>query len=307
MQWPLSCRSALALQPIATKRGRRLAVITWKDDGPEVVFPSKAGPGLLVNFLPDGAQQTMPTGVAEPAGRGVIRKQWERLRCRSRRCLNALAPQLLHPCADRREIVGGAHAGQPLAPQLVDSCADHGKIVGGAGSGHISSDRLCRELGWLGGVNYTFSGMGTRKMASAVVARRIKYQRTGKMCRCTSDRRFLRTGGVGSNDTSSTTPVSITVLSVTPMRAGSRSTRRCADRNPRHPRTARAAGRDPDRTPDFRDAAGRSQAAVILPEEVRGPIGDAVLDQLVEIGLAVKRPALTAPQLPDARAVSFGG
>jgi hypothetical protein len=40
---------------------------------------------------------------------------------------------------------------------------------------------------------------------------------------------------------------------------------------------------------------------------VRGPIGDAVLDQLVEIGLAVKRPALAAPQLPDARAISFGG
>ena len=46
--------------------------------------------------------------------------------------------------------------------------------------------------------------------------------------------------------------------------------------------------------PSFRDASGRSQAAIILPEAVRGPIGDAVLGQLVERGLAVKRPALTA-------------
>jgi hypothetical protein len=30
-------------------------------------------------------------------------------------------------------------------------------------------------------------------------------------------------------------------------------------------------------------------AAVVLPEEVRGPIGDAVLDRLVELGLAVLR------------------
>jgi hypothetical protein len=59
--------------------------------------------------------------------------------------------------------------------------------------------------------------------------------------------------------------------------------------------------------PTFRDAAGRSQAAIILPDEVRGPIGDAVLDHLVELGLAVRRPALTAVQPPDAWAVSFGG
>ena len=41
--------------------------------------------------------------------------------------------------------------------------------------------------------------------------------------------------------------------------------------------------------PTFRDAVGRSRAAIILPEEVRGPIGDAVLDRLVELGLAVRR------------------
>jgi len=46
--------------------------------------------------------------------------------------------------------------------------------------------------------------------------------------------------------------------------------------------------------PSFRNPSGRSQAAIILREEVRGPIGDAVLGQLVERGLAVKRSVLTA-------------
>ena len=41
--------------------------------------------------------------------------------------------------------------------------------------------------------------------------------------------------------------------------------------------------------PTYRDAAGRARAAIILPEEVRGPMGDAVLDRLVELGLAVRR------------------
>src|SRR5271154_1192429 len=45
----------------------------------------------------------------------------------------------------------------------------------------------------------------------------------------------------------------------------------------------------------------------VQPKEVSGPIGDAVLDQLVELGLAVKRLTLTAPQLPDARAISVPG
>jgi hypothetical protein len=83
-------------------------------------------------------------------------------------------------------------------------------------------DFVVNAAGWAA-FNYTVSGMGARKIASAVVARRIKYERTGKMCRCTSDRGFLRMGGGGSNDDiGSTTPVSITVLSVTPMRAGKR-------------------------------------------------------------------------------------
>ena len=39
--------------------------------------------------------------------------------------------------------------------------------------------------------------------------------------------------------------------------------------------------------PTYRDAAGRSRVAMVLPEKLRGPTGDAVLDRLVELGLAV--------------------
>ena len=41
--------------------------------------------------------------------------------------------------------------------------------------------------------------------------------------------------------------------------------------------------------PTLRNAAGLSQPAIILPEEVRGPIGDAVLEALIEHGLAKRR------------------
>jgi len=47
--------------------------------------------------------------------------------------------------------------------------------------------------------------------------------------------------------------------------------------------------------PKFRGLNGEWQAAIILPEEVRGPIGDAVLDELVERGLAKRRFALPMP------------
>jgi stage V sporulation protein G len=43
--------------------------------------------------------------------------------------------------------------------------------------------------------------------------------------------------------------------------------------------------------PKFRDALGIMRPAITLPEEVRGPIGDAVLDVLVERGLASRRVA----------------
>ena len=47
--------------------------------------------------------------------------------------------------------------------------------------------------------------------------------------------------------------------------------------------------------PMFRDATGASRTAITLPEEVRGPLGDIVLDALVERGLAKHRFAVPAP------------
>lgn len=47
--------------------------------------------------------------------------------------------------------------------------------------------------------------------------------------------------------------------------------------------------------PQFRDLNGRWQAAITLPEEVRGPIGDAVLNELIERGLAKRRFAVPIP------------
>jgi len=94
-----------------------------RKDGPagdgrvEVLVPSEDRALPIGGFLPNGAQQTMPTGVAEFTARGVIWEQWERLCYRSCRCLDAFTQQLLDPCADRREIVGGEHARHPLVPQ----------------------------------------------------------------------------------------------------------------------------------------------------------------------------------------------
>ena len=44
--------------------------------------------------------------------------------------------------------------------------------------------------------------------------------------------------------------------------------------------------------PMFRDENGVWRRAVTLPDEICGPIGRAVLDELVEGGLAVRGPAL---------------
>jgi stage V sporulation protein G len=43
--------------------------------------------------------------------------------------------------------------------------------------------------------------------------------------------------------------------------------------------------------PMFRDEDGTWRHAIPLPEEISGPIGRAVLDELVERGLAVRGPA----------------
>jgi len=42
----------------------------------------------------------------------------------------------------------------------------------------------------------------------------------------------------------------------------------------------------------FRDETGVWRRAITLPDEICGPIGRAVLDELVERGLAVRGPAL---------------
>jgi hypothetical protein len=44
--------------------------------------------------------------------------------------------------------------------------------------------------------------------------------------------------------------------------------------------------------PMFRDENGVWRRAITLPDEISGPIGRAVLDELVERGLAVRGPAL---------------
>jgi hypothetical protein len=47
--------------------------------------------------------------------------------------------------------------------------------------------------------------------------------------------------------------------------------------------------------PTFRDAAGQSRAAVILPDEVHVPIGDAVIEALIARGLAKRRFSVPIP------------
>jgi stage V sporulation protein G len=47
--------------------------------------------------------------------------------------------------------------------------------------------------------------------------------------------------------------------------------------------------------PQYRDPNGRWQTAITLPEEVRGPIGDAVLNELIDRGLAKDRFAVPIP------------
>ena len=111
---------------------------------------------------------------------------------------------------------------------------------------------------------------------------------------------------------SATTQVSITVLSVTPMQAGKLFALAAVaidiDGVLIEIHGIRAVHVPPAATrielPTFRDAAGRSRAAIILPEEVRRPIGDAVLEELVERSLAARRPALSAPQFASLRPAS---
>ena len=91
--------------------------------------------------------------------------------------------------------------------------------------------------------------------------------------------------------------VSITVLSVRPMRAGKLFALAAAEINIdgvlieihgiRATRTVTGATRV--ELPTFRDATGQSRAAIVLPEEIYRPIGNSVLEVLIERGLAKRR------------------
>jgi stage V sporulation protein G len=90
--------------------------------------------------------------------------------------------------------------------------------------------------------------------------------------------------GSGPDAIGTTAPVSITVLSETPVRVGKlfalAAVELDIDGVPVEIHGIRATHVPPGATkielPTYKDAVGRSRAAIILPEEVRGPIGDAV-------------------------------
>jgi stage V sporulation protein G len=98
-------------------------------------------------------------------------------------------------------------------------------------------------------------------------------------------------------DDSETGAVSITVLSVKPMRSGRLFAPASVELDFDGVRVEihgiRALRVDPVGTrielPKFRDANGLLRAAVVLPEEVRAPIGDLILDALIDRGLATRR------------------
>ena len=104
--------------------------------------------------------------------------------------------------------------------------------------------------------------------------------------------------GVQSNEAGSSL-VSITVLSVTPMRAGWLIVEIDIDGVRIEVRGIRAmrapTGATRVELPTFRDAAGQSRAAIVLPDEVHGPIGDAVIEALIERGLAKRRFTVPTP------------
>ena len=97
--------------------------------------------------------------------------------------------------------------------------------------------------------------------------------------------------------------VSITVLSVTPLRAGRLFALAAVEIDidgirieVRGIRAMRApTGATRVELPTFRDAAGQSQAAIVLPDEIHGPIGDAVIETLIERGLARRRFSVPIP------------
>jgi hypothetical protein len=118
-------------------------------------------------------------------------------------------------------------------------------------------------------------------------------------------------GGTGSST------VTFTVLSVTPMRAGKLFALAAVEINIdrvlieihgiRAIRTATGATRV--ELPTFRDATGQPRTAIVLPDEIYRPIGDAVLEVLIERGIAKRRLAAVSPLVepPSGRKVEEGG
>jgi hypothetical protein len=107
-------------------------------------------------------------------------------------------------------------------------------------------------------------------------------------------------GGTGSST------VTFTVLSVTPMRAGKLFALAAVEINVdgvlieihgiRAIRTVTGATRV--ELPTFRDATGQPRTAIVLPEEIYRPIGDAVLEVLIERGIAKRRLATASLEPP---------
>jgi stage V sporulation protein G len=98
------------------------------------------------------------------------------------------------------------------------------------------------------------------------------------------------------SDGDETGAVSITVLSVKPMRSGKLFALASVEldidgvRIEIHGiRALRVELGTRIELPKFRDANGLLRTAVVLPEEVRAPMGDIILDTLVDHGLAVRR------------------
>jgi hypothetical protein len=104
-------------------------------------------------------------------------------------------------------------------------------------------------------------------------------------------------GGMETDDQVDRSTVNITVLAVTPVRAGRLFALASIEIEiggvaiELHGIRVLRVGADGTQVelPQFRDAAGLYRSVVTLPPEVDDPIGNAVLDVLVERGLAKRR------------------
>jgi stage V sporulation protein G len=109
----------------------------------------------------------------------------------------------------------------------------------------------------------------------------------GRRRGCPLASQFLHAGA----DRREASLVSIRVLSVTPLRAGKLFVLASVEIDidgiqiAIHASARYANGGTRIELPQFRDQSGALRPAITLPEKVRGPIGDAVIDELVERGL----------------------